>query len=931
MRDRRLAWWLVRAYPPRFRRDVGLGLVDALDDRMRARRAAGAASAVIRLEAIADTLRNASAEWLDVLWDGLKTVPCAVRHEPTVPHAVSRGQPHHVVGDGLQTVPPGETVPNGRDDETPRAAKRTIMDTLLQDVRYALRLWRRRPGFALIAVITLALGIGANTAMFSIVNAVLLRPLPYAHGDRIASLWARTPTRPQSLLSWDEYLAYRSETDSFDAVALWLGQSINLTGVTEPQRIVGSYVTGSFFDVLEVRAERGRLFSDEESAPGTAKPVVVISRKFWEKQFASDPAAVGATLTLNGQPLTVVGVMAPPFDMKTVPAEGLFVDYDVFIPVALFPVPGGIASAGPGMLGVARLKEGVPLTTANARLAVVSARLLAANPPAQAGRSADVVSAQESIVGNSRTPLLLLLASVGVVLLIACVNVSNLLVARAVDRQKEIALRSALGASRWAVLRQLTVESVLLAAVSAALGLVIGRWALQGLVWLKPPAVPIPDHIPLDGRVLLFTFAIGAAVALLCGLAPAFRIARPDLSRVLQAGRRTTGSARVTRDALVVAEIALSVALISLAGLLIHSMLALQRVSVGFDPTNVFTLQLRLPQAKYSKPEDIARFFREAIDQVRAVPGVESAAFVRRVPFSGNWGDTSFTIEGRPAPAGSEPRAGQNMVSPDYFRAMRIPLRQGRDFTERDDLQAPPVTIVNETLARTTWPGEDPIGKRITVPDFTQPLTVVGVAGDTKHRSSTEPAQAQLYLAHYQLPLIFSSLVARTAVPPSTLVSQVRRAIWTVDRDQPVWAVMPLDRLVGLSHGPTRFVASLLAGFSGVALLLAAVGIYGVMSYAVTERTHEIGIRMALGASADRVMREIVRRGLGLTGIALVIGIPAAAGLGRFARGVLFGVEPADPATLAAAALLLGFVSLAACYLPARRASRVDPVVALAE
>jgi len=908
-RDRQLAWWLAWLYPPSFRRDVGLGFVDALDDRMRERRASGSSSLGVRIPAIADTLRNAPVEWIAAL---RQKGQVRLKPDPTYDHATF---------DAMSVV---SGFSRTRED-------RTVTDKLMQDIRYALRLWRRRPAFAAVAILTLALGVGANTAMFSIVNAVLLRPLAYAHGDRLAVLWASTPTRRQSLLSWDEYLAYRDQRDSFDAAALWLGQSVNLTAVSEPQRIVGVFATGSFFDVLEVKAERGRLFSEEEGAPGTANPVVVISHAFWERHFSSDADVVGKALTLNGTPLTVIGVMAPPFDMKTVPVDGWLTGYDVFIPLGLFPVPGGIAHAGPAALGVTRLKEGVTVATANANLAVVAARLLAANPTAQKGRTAELVSAHESLVGEARTPLLLLLSSVGVVLLIACVNVSNLLVARAVGRQKEMALRSALGASRWAVLRQLTVEAALLATVSAGVGLVIGRWSLQGLRSVAPAGVSWPNSMPLDVRVLLFTLAIAAAVALICGLAPALRIARPDLSHVLQAGRRTTGSARVTRDVFVVAEIALSVALVAVAGLLIHSMLALQQVSVGFEPSNVFTLQFRLPQAKYAKPDDIARFFREAIAQVRAVPGIESAALVRRVPFSGNWGDIPYTVEGRPVAPGSEPRASENMITPDYFRAMRIPVTRGRDFTDRDNLEAPPVAVVNETLARATWAGEDPIGKHLSVSYFKQPLTVVGVVGDTKHRSSTDPTQPQLYLAHYQQPQIFSSLVARTLVPPSSLVNQVRRAIWSVDKDQPVWSITPLERLVEQSYGSTRFLASLLAGFSGVALLLAAVGIYGVMSYAVTERTHEIGIRMALGASADRVMAEIVRRGVWLTGIALILGVPVAIALGRFARGVLFRVEPADPATLAGSALVLTLVSLAACYLPARRASRVDPVVALSE
>jgi predicted permease len=915
---RRIAWWLVRAYPPRFRRDVGLGLVDTLEDRMRAAYATGASRPAVWLRAVADTLRNAPAEWMRAVLDGIRRV----RLKPDGTYAdeswVAAGAPY--VASGFSRTNRG----------------RTMIDILRQDVRYALRLWRRRPGFAFVAIVTLAVGIGANTAMFSIVNAVLLRPLPYAESDRLATLWGRTPTNPRTLISYDEYLAFREQTNAFDAVALWLGQSVNLTGVAEPQRIVGVFASGSFFDVLRLEAERGRLFQEIEAAPGTATPVVVISHAFWERKFNSDPAAIGATLTLNGLPLTVIGVLAMPFDLRSAPAGGYFINYDVFIPVGLFPVPIGVpaavVNASPSMLAVTRLKAGVTLKAANAGLAIASHRLDAANPKTQVGRSAFVMSAQDDIVGDSRTPLLLLLASVGVVLLIACVNVSNLLVARAMDRQKEMAVRSALGASRSAVLRQLAVEAALLAAVAAASGLVLGRWALSGLDTLRPASVPIPDQIPLDGAVLAFTIVVGVAVALLCGVAPALKISRPDLSRVLQAGgRRSSGGAARTRDVLVVAEIALSVALLAVAGLLIQSMLALQRVNVGFDSSNVFTLQFRLPASKYSRPEDIARFFKDAVDRVRAVPGIESAALVRRVPLSGNWGDTPLTIEGHPVAAGSEPRAGQNIVTPDYFKAMRIPLIRGRDFTDRDDLAAPPVAVVNETMARTIWPSEDPIGRHFKVPEIKDWLTVVGVVGDVKHRTPTEPAQPQVYLAHYQLPMIFSSLVARTAVPPLAVTSEVRKAIWSVDKDQPVWSIVVLDQLVAGSHAATRFLASLLATFAAVALLLASVGIYGVMSYAVTERTHEIGIRMALGASADRVMREVVGRGLWLTSLALVIGVPAAIGLARLARSVLYAVGPGDPVTLGGAAALLTLVSLAACYLPARRAARVDPVVALAE
>lgn len=808
-----------------------------------------------------------------------------------------------------------------------------MMDTLQQDVRYALRMWRRRPGFALVAILTLSLGVGANTAMFSIVNAVLLRPLPYADADRLAAIWARTPTNPRSLISYDEYAALRGQSDTFDAVGLWLGQSVNLTGLEEPQRILGNFITGSFFQVLQLKAERGRLFDESETIPGRAKPIVVLSDAFWQRQFNGDPSIVGKAVTLNGAPLVVVGVLAPPFDRASAGVDG-WINYDAFLPVGLFPTPAGVPratlNATPSMVGLGRLKRGAAVETTNAALDVISRRLEAASPQAQKGRTTFVVPAHEDLVGEARTPLLLLLGAVGCVLLIACLNISNLLLARAVDRQREIALRAALGASRAAVARQFAVEAALLAAVSGALGLLFGRWALRALVVLRPSSVTLPESMPLDGRVLLFTLGTASLCAIVCGLVPLLRAVRSNLIAGLH-GRRATGAGRAVRDAFVVAEIGLSLVLIAVVGLLIQSMWALQGVNVGYDTRNVFTLQFRLPATKYKTPEEIAHFSERAIAQIRAVPGVDSAALVRRVPMSGNWGETPFVPEGQAVAKGSEPRAGHNIVTPDYFRTMRIPLTRGRDFTDRDDLRAPPVTIVNETLARTIWPGEDPIGKRVTVPDYQEPMTVVGVVGDVKHRTPTDPAQPQLYLAHYQSPLIFSSLVARTAVPPLTLTREIHRAVWSVDKDQPMWSVAALDAIVESSHGSARFLASLLTIFAGVALLLAAVGIYGVMSYSVTERTHEIGIRMALGASADRVMRQIVGRGLALTGVAVVIGLAGAAGPGRLARGVLFGVTPGDPVTLAGAAALLATVSLAACYIPARCAAKVDPVVALAE
>ncbi|HEY7287216.1 MAG TPA: ABC transporter permease [Vicinamibacterales bacterium] len=901
--DRRFAWWLVWLYPPQFRRDVGMGLADALEDRMRARRDAGVPTLAIRLDAIVDTIRNASAEWIELA----RLKPSRSTNSP---HAIRSTHATH---------------------ETLRG--RSMFDKLSQDIRYAFRLWRRRPGFALVAILTLVLGIGANTAMFSIVNAVLLRPLPYAHSERLVSLWARTAAYPRGLLSYKEYEEVRKQSGSIESVALFLGQSVNLTGVDEPQRLVGIFATGSFFDVLGLKAERGRLFTEEESAPGTVQPVVVITHQLWRQRFNEDPAAIGSTMTLNGTPVTVVGVLAPPFDETTVPGDGYFIGGDLFLPAAQFPAPSGLRSAGPVMLGVARLKPGVDLRTADADVDTIARRLLAEDAKTQAGRSFIVESAQESVVGTSRPALLLLLAAVGVVLLIACVNVSHLLLARAVDRQKEIALRAALGASRGTVVRQLGVEAAMMAVVATAVGFALGRWALKALAVVQPRGVPIPQVVPLDITVLAFTAVVAILVTMLCALAPAIRAARPDLARVLQSGfRRASSSGRRTRDALVVAEMAMSVALVAVSALLIQSLLKVQSVPLGFDPENVFTLQFRLPQNKYPRPEDIARFFKEAIEQVRAVPGVQSAAFVRAVPFSGNGGMIGYAAEGKPSPdPASLPQSRFHIVTPDYFKTMRIPILAGRDFTDRDDLHAPLVSVVNETFARRTWPGEDPIGKRFTTPQTSGPITVIGVVGDTKHYTATEPATPQLYAAHYQVPLIFCSLVARTSVDPTSLERSIRRAIWSVDKDQPMWFVRTLEAQVDATQGPSRFLATLLGVFAATALVLAAVGIYGVTSYGVAQRTHEIGVRLALGASGERVLREIVGHGARMTIVAVVIGLASAVASARVAGALLFGIRPTDPGSLAGAGIVLALVSIAATYLPARRAARVDPVVALNE
>ena len=551
-----------------------------------------------------------------------------------------------------------------------------MIDKLRQDIRYAIRTWTRRPGFAIVAVLTLAIGIGANTAMFSVVNAVLLRPLPYANADRVATLWSvftgpqALSGNPHGLIAYQEYREIVRQSSSFDGVALWFSQSINLTGVDEPQRLVGSFVTGSFFAVLNLRAERGRLFTEEDSAPNTVKPYVVISHELWQQRFEGKDSAIGATMTLNGVPLTVIGVLAPPFDVRTVPSDGWFVGYDVFIPTAQFPAR---TLDTVNMLSVARIKPGVTFANAQADLDVIARRLQTQFPQTNTNRTIIVEPAHESIIGQSRTALFLLLGAVGAVLLIACLNVSNLLLARAIDRQREIALRAALGASRLAVTRQMIVEAGLLAAVSTTAGLLVGRWALDALTMLpRPPGVPIPQQIALDTTVLLFTIGVAIVVALVCGLAPAVRTSRPDLSRVLQAGfRRGSATGSRTRDIVVAVEVALSVTLVAICGLLVQSLLAVQRAPPGLDPSNVFTLQCRLPQGKYRTPGDIARFFQQAIERCVRCPASSPRAHARSV--QRQLGQYALHDRGTDAAAeGSEPLTRYHIVTPDSFKTLRI-------------------------------------------------------------------------------------------------------------------------------------------------------------------------------------------------------------------------------------------------------------------
>ena len=806
------------------------------------------------------------------------------------------------------------------------------MDSLLQDLRYAVRTLVERPGFAVVAALTIALGVGGTTAMFGVVDAVLLRPLPYAEPDRLVMVWTRSPGGPQAAASWPEFVDWREQNHSFADMAAWRGQSVNLTGGAEPERVIGAFVSDRFFPLLGAHAILGRTFTPAETDPATAQPVAVLAYGLWQRRFGADPGILGRSLILNGQSHTVVGVLGPEFDGGNAPASGWFMGSDVFLPVSYFPNKKGLMRGETEILVIGRLRPGVSLTQARTDMDVVARRLEQAYPDTHAGRGVEIVPLHEQIVGSYRPALIVLLGAVGLVLLIACANVANLLLARASRRRRELAVRAALGAGRSRLLRQLLTESALLALVGGGLGLILGHWGLAFLMSVAPSGV-IPASTGVDGRVMAFALGLTAATGICFGLVPAVQASRPDLDGVLkEAGRGGSGAAgHRFRDALVVAEVTLSLVLLVGAGLLLRSAVALQHADLGFRPDHVLTAEFRLPPAKYAEPRAIATFFRQTLERLRAVPGIESAALVRAVPFSGNGGSTTYQVEGQPEPPkGREPIAQLNIVSTGYFRTMGIPQLKGRDFDEHDNPDVPPVAVVNDTMARQLWPGVDPIGRRVRLRDGGW-VTVVGVVGDVRHSGPSEPPQPQVYTTHEQDARIFACVVARTAAEPMAMAAPMRAALWSVDKDQPVWKVRAMGDLVTGARGTARAMSLLVGVFAAVALALAAVGIYGVMAYAVSQRTREIGIRMALGAASGPVLRLVVGRALLLTGIAIVIGAAGATALARLLGTLLFGVGPADPFTFATAALALATVGTLAAYLPARRAARIDPVRALAE
>jgi putative ABC transport system permease protein len=820
-----------------------------------------------------------------------------------------------------------------------------MMADLWQDLRYGARMLRKNPGFTLVTVLTLALGIGANTAIFSVVNAVLLNPLPFPAADRLMALGQNGPSNRAALsnFSFPNFADGRDRNQAFERLAAYYNSNFTLTGQREAVLLRGVVVTADLFPLLGVSPALGRTFLPEEdkAGGGSAGRPAILSWECWQQRFAGDPAVVGRAVSLNNTSFTVVGVMPAGFrfPIQAQPTE-LWVSTALDYERKIGPIIIMAARGYSGWRVIGRLKPGVTPEQAQAEADVIAANLATRFPGENKDLGIGVKPLLESLVGNLRSTLLLLLGAVGFVLLIACVNVANLLLERAISRQREINVRLALGAGRWRITRQLLTESVMLAGLGGAVGAALAVWGTKLIVALSPEGITRIAETRLDARVLAFTALVTLATGVAFGLAPALLISRTNLAESLkQGGRGATDSvhANRTRSLLVVVEIALALVLLVGAGLLIQSFMRLQQIALGFDPRNVLTFNVALSVDRATGPPQIADFYRQLTLRLKALPGVVNASVVFQLPLGGGAASTGLVIKGQPEDPANQPFGIIHSVGPEYFRTLGIPLVKGREFTERDDLNSAPVLIINEALARKHFPNEDPIGKRI-MPGFTTlPITgekpdmreVVGVVADVKHQTLQGPAQPEFYFAQAQMPFSTMTVIARTASDPRSFVNVARGVVQSLDRNAPVYGVRTVEELLGRSVATPRFNTLLLGLFAVVALLLTAVGLYGVISCSVSQNTHEIGIRVALGAQAGDVFKLIVGQGMFLTLVGVVIGLGAAYGLTRLMARLLYGVGATDPWTFAGVAVLLVSIAFIACYLPARRATKVDPMIAL--
>jgi putative ABC transport system permease protein len=811
------------------------------------------------------------------------------------------------------------------------------MDSIIKDIRFGLRGLVKRPGFTAIAVITLALGIGANTAIFSVVNAVLLRPLPFKDPDRLMVVWERRASSGSANLplSGHEYAAFKERSNSFEAITLIQPNSFALTGRGDPLMVDVGEVSTDYFPVVGVPPLLGRTFAPDEDKNGGAK-VVVLSQKLWSQRFGSDPNVINQSVLLSDQSYTVIGVMPA---LEQVP--------DVLVPIDLRGEVRKVGKHSHQVIG--RLKQGVSVEQAQAELAHVAQRVENEFADANRGHGVQVLGLHEQVTGEAQLPLLMLFGAVGFVLLIACANVANLLLSRAAVRQKEMAIRTALGAGRLRLIRQTLTESLLLALMGGGFGLLCAVWLVTFLSKITAVNIPRLDTISIDGRVLLATFGFSILTGLLTGIAPAWRNSEPRLYEWVKDGRTLNPVRRRASSVLVVAEVALAVVLLVGGGLMLKSFVQLVRVDPGFQPNRVLRLDLSLPETKYSEPRQQTAFYNELIGRLQGLPGVESVGATTNTPLghSDNW--SAFAIEGRPdPPQGQHQQAATRAVSNDYFRTMQIPLRKGRFFSNADarvalplirwfeqqpfpehfnDPQPVPAVIINETMARIYFPNEDPLGKRLRVV-LSPWMTVIGVIGDVHHNGLNVAPNPEIYLAESQEPQSSLAVMARTSGDPLQLAGAAREQVKAIDKDLPV-TVTTMDQIFSDSVAGQRFNTSLLGIFAAVALLLAMIGVFGVINYSVAQRTHEIGIRIALGAQRGDVFKLVVGQGLVLALVGIALGAVGAFALTRLIAGLLYGVSPTDGPTFVMVSLIVSAVAFLACYLPARRATKVDPLVAL--
>ena len=807
------------------------------------------------------------------------------------------------------------------------------METIIKDIRYAIRGLLQRPGFTAIALITLALGIGANTAIFSVVNAVLLRPLPFRDPEQLVIVWedAAFAGFPRNTPAPANYADWKTQNQSFVDMAATAEKSFNITGDGEPERVTAHAVTANFFPLFGVPPLLGRGFTPDEDRPGGNK-VAVLSYSLWQTRYGGDRQIINHDILLNGEKFSVVGVMPSGFQ---------FLDKEVRLWVPLALSAEELANRGGHYLNiVARLKPGVGLSQAQADMNAVMRRIVNDNPREtfDGKLGAIVIPLRDQLVSDARGSLVVLLVAVAFVLLIACANVAGLLLARAVGRRREVALRMALGAGRARVIRQLLTESLLLSLVAGVLGTLLAYWSFSFLQGLVPAEMALSTSLTLDTRILVFTILVSIVTGIVFGLVPALQAARVDLNEALkQGGTRTTSSGRL-RSALIVFEVALSVVLLIGAGLLIQTLFQIFQQYSILKPEKVLTLRTELPRAKAKEPQQRNQFLQQVLERVEHLPGVESAGYTTSIPLSWKGGTNGFYPEGLKAPIpGMAYDANHRQVSANYLQTMNIPLRQGRYFDARDNAQAIPVAIVNETMARQYWPGENALGRRFKLGDPDDKdapwIQIVGVVGDIRQMGLDEPVKAEMYFPYEQIKdqswYTPRDLVIRTSSETSSLVGAVRQVIREVDPDQPVSNIATMSEVLSTEAAERRMGMIMLVGFAALALLLASLGIYGVLAYFVTQHTSEIGVRQALGATPRNILFLVLKKGMGLTLLGVVIGLAGSFALTRLMSSLLFGVKASDPLTFVTVPLVLGLVALFACLIPARRATRIDPLVAL--